>query len=203
MLFKERHTWRHNQTLKVFFNLLRNKTDNFNEGKILTWQVMNKVKFHKQGRHECNNTRTKSTADDICNESRKVTTDIDSVLVFSIVVTKKRPDLVIWNEKDKRVMLLELSSPWEENFEQVEEWNVKRYEELIGEYEEHKWEIEFYNIAVDCRGFLEKCVLSLLGIPFGYIKKKIKKITAELRKTAEKASLFIWLKGDDNTWFEH
>lgn len=31
---KERHTWRHNQTLKVLFDLLRKKIDDFGEGNI-------------------------------------------------------------------------------------------------------------------------------------------------------------------------
>ena len=43
------------------------------------------------------------------------------ILVFPIIVTNKRPDLVIWKKEDKKAMLLELTIPWEENFEQAEE----------------------------------------------------------------------------------
>ena len=83
---------------------------------------MNKMQFHQEGRHECNKTsRLKLTVDVRWNGSWKITADIDSVLVFPIIVTNKRPDLVIWMKEDKKAMLLELTIPWEENFEQAEE----------------------------------------------------------------------------------
>ena len=67
--------------------------------------------------------------------------------LFSIIVTNKRRDLVVWNDKDKKAMLLELTVSWDENFELAKQRKLKRYEELIEEYEEHKWEIEFYHVV--------------------------------------------------------
>ena len=71
----------------------------------------------------------------------------------------KRPDLVIWNKKDKKTMLMKLTVPWEENFEQTEEWKVKRYEEFFQELE---LEIDFYYIAFGYRGFVGKVFLVYL-----------------------------------------
>lgn len=75
-------------------------------------------------------------------------------------------------------MFLELTVPLEDNFEQVQKPNVKRYKDLIEESKEQEWKIEFHH--VDCRGFfvMEKCVLSLLERRFGYRQKENKKITA-------------------------
>ena len=67
--------------------------------------------------------------------------------LFSIIVTNKRRDLVVWNDKDKKAMLLELTVSWDEHFELAKQRKLKRYEELIEEYEEHKWEIEFYHVV--------------------------------------------------------
>ena len=99
-------------------------------------------------------------------------------------------------------MLLELTVSLDENFEKAKQQKLKSYEELIEQYEKHKREIEFYDAAVRRRGFVENSFLSLLGRLFGYSKKEIKEITAELQETAERASLFIWLKRHFKTWLE-
>lgn len=46
--------------------------------------------------------------------------DIDTVLVFAILVINKRSNLVKWNEKkDKTELLLEVIVPWEDYFDQM------------------------------------------------------------------------------------
>ena len=43
-----------------------------------------------------------------------------------IVVTNKRPDIVIWSAKTKQAVLLELTVPWEERIEEsYERKNLK------------------------------------------------------------------------------
>ena len=129
---------------------LRKKIDDFNEGKIPTRQVMKKVQFHQEERRECNKRpRLKLNADDRSNGSWKITADIHSVLVFAIIVANKQPDLVIWNEKDKRAMLLDLTVPRERNFEQAEEQKVEKYEDLIEECDEQEWEVELVVVVSD------------------------------------------------------
>ena len=111
---------------------------------------MRKVQFHQEERHECNKTpRLKLNADDRWNGSWKITADIDSVLVFAIIVANKQPDLVIWNEKGKKAMLLDLTVPRERNFEQAEEQKVKKYEDLIEECEKQEWEVELVVVVSD------------------------------------------------------
>ena len=39
----------------------------------------------------------------------QIASDLDELLVFSIVATLQRPDIVIWNEERKIVHLLELT----------------------------------------------------------------------------------------------
>ena len=69
-----------------------------------------------------------------------------------------------------------------------------RHEDLIGEYVEHEWEIEFDHVAVGCQGFIQKSVFSFLGRRLGYSKNENRKITPELQKAAENSSSFIRLK---------
>ena len=57
--------------------------------------------------------------------------NIDSVLVFSIIVKNKRPNLIVLNDRDKKAMLLELTVSLDENFEKAKQQKLKSYEELI------------------------------------------------------------------------
>lgn len=101
----------------------------------------------------------------------KIETDIDSILLFSIIVTNKTLDLFIYNEKDKKTMPLESIITWERSFQQVKKRKVKRYKKFVEECEEHKWKTKLNRAAVSRRDFVEKGVHSLLGKRFPYIKK--------------------------------
>ena len=126
---------------------------------------MKEIQFHLEGRRECVKTpRLKLPANGRWNEGWNITGDIDTVLVFLIVITNERPDLVNWNEKDKKAMLLDLIVLWKENFEQAEERKEKRYE-------------DFKNM----NGKLNSTMKLLLGKRFGCNKKEIKEIAAELQ----------------------
>ena len=101
----------------------------------------------------------------------KIEADIDSILLFSIIVTNKTLDLFIYNEKDKKTMPLESIITWERSFQQVKKRKVKRYKKFVEECEEHKWKTKLNRAAVSRRDFVEKSVHSLLGKRFPYIKK--------------------------------
>lgn len=93
-------------------------------------------------------------ADDRWNESWKITADIDSVLVFSIIVTNKRPHLIIWNEKDKKATLLDLNVPREVYFKQAEEQKVKRCKDLIEECKKQEWKTNLAVVVSEKKVFL-------------------------------------------------
>ena len=93
---RKKYTWRHNQILKVFFTLLINKFDDFNEGQIPTKQVIKKQQFHQEGRRECiKKYQGKLNTDDRGNGSWMNTADIGSAHVSPILVINKQSDLVI------------------------------------------------------------------------------------------------------------
>lgn len=127
--------------------------------------------------------------------------DIDTVLVFAILVINKRSNLVKWNEQKRQDWTaVGGNCPvgglfWTD--EKKEKWKD------IEEYEEYEWKIEFYHVSVGCRTFSEGGIVSLLGRHFGYSKKRIKEISAELQESFEKVLLIIWLEIDVNIWLEH
>ena len=68
------------------------------------------------------------------------------------------------------------------NFEQAEEQKMEKHEHLIEKREEQEWEMELTVVVSE-----KKSVFNLNRKRFGYSKKEIK-------KKADRASLFIWLK---------
>ena len=70
-----------------------------------------------------------------------------------IVVSNLRPDMVFTNDKQQRVMIVELTVPWEANIEESHQRKSLKYEELRLACEMKGWKAECYAIEVGCRSF--------------------------------------------------
>ena len=201
-----RYTWRHDQVLRVISEALEEKIDKVNAGKVPQREVLEGVKFHQQG-VACPNGGGGSgrvRRNDVRWEGKwKIATDLDELLVFPIVATSKRPDIVIWSEERKIVHLLELTVPWESNLELAEERKEARYEDLLQQCEEQGWTASHSHLGVGARGYVDKKLLQLFRMEMGFSSTEIKQLRERVQEAAEKASLFIWLKRDDSTWLEN
>ena len=64
----------------------------------------------------------------------KLQTDLGKQLVFPthIAITDKRPDIILFSDETKQVVLIELTVPWETRVEEAYERKKKSYEELRG-----------------------------------------------------------------------
>ena len=131
-----------------------------------------------------------------------IDTDLDKLLIFPIVPTLQRPDIVIWNKAKKVVHLLELTVPWESNLGAAEERKEARYEGLVEACEEEGWTAQHSHLGVGARGYVDRKLLRLFQREMGFTPREVKQLREELQKTAERASLFIWLKRDDPGWLE-
>ena len=122
---------------------------------------------------------------------------MDNFLIFPLVSTQQRPDIVIWNVEDKIGIVLELTVPWEDNIKQAEQRKQERYEELIETCEESGWQVEYYHLAVGARGFIGRTLINLLKHRFRLTPSELRQVTTEAQQAVEKASLWIWLKRED------
>ena len=95
---------------------MKGKLDEINAGKLPTKSVQREVKFHAAGKGvPSQKSGGKSKRVDRRWEvapSWEIDTDLDKLLIFPIVPTLQRPDVVIWNQVKKVVYLLELTVPW-------------------------------------------------------------------------------------------
>ena len=133
----------------------------------------------------------------------KIATDLDELLIFPIVATLQRPDIVIWNSERKVVHLLELTVPWESNLDAAEERKERRYEGLVDACEEQGWTADHSRLVVRARGYVDRKLLQLFRHEMGFTPNEVKQMREEVQRAAERASLFIWLKRDDASWLEN
>jgi hypothetical protein len=65
---------------------------------------------------------------------RKMEVDLSKKLVFpSFVQTNLRPDIVLWSEKGKKFIMIELTVPWETRCEEAYERKKTKYTELLNQ----------------------------------------------------------------------
>ena len=110
-----------------------------------------------------------------------------------IAHTQERPDIVIWSDTVKRVIIVELTVSWEENMEEAFERKKLRYENLRMECEDKGWACQVMPIQVGCRGFIGRTTTSYLT-RLGLTNRARRRATQQLQTAAERASSWIWSK---------
>ena len=200
----ERYTWRHNQILEVIGSLLQEKIKCFNDGDLPKVETIRKMAFQKEGTSGMLKSHLRSSKrDERWSGKWKVMTDLGELLVFPVVQTGQRPDIIVWCEEKKECIIMELTVPWEENFGAAEERKATRYEELIRECEEGGWKTEYYHLGIGARGYVERKVVNLFRHRFCCTNAEIRKFVNSLQETAERTSFWIWMKREDRTWLRN
>ena len=98
--------------------------------------------------------------------------------------------------------MIELTIPWETNFDEAWIRKDERYEDLVNRCEDSGWLAKCLPIEIGARGFVGHRVYSLLK-DLGFSPKELKDLTSKLQETVEKASYYIWLKRDDENWTQN
>ncbi|KAK0150652.1 hypothetical protein N1851_008245 [Merluccius polli] len=188
-----RYTWRHDQVLKaiaeaIFTSITQNKPLRPARQAIAFIRAGEKPKPQPRGA-----VGLLGTAPDW-----QMKADLGKQLRFPehIVETTLRPDIVLFSDVTRQVVLLELTVPWEERMEEANERKRAKYTELVEECRRRGWRARCVPIEVGCRGFAARSlckVYSLLGITGAHQRKAIKTTT----EAAEKASRWLWIKRGD------
>ena len=183
------YTWRHNQVLRVVEEVLGAHCAEVNDSRETSRQWIGFVKAgEKSGPVSSRRTGLEPGCD------WKLVVDLDRALRFPchIVQTSLRPDVVLWSDAVKRVYIIELTVPWEDNMEWAFERKAARYAELKGQCEDKGWQCCVAPIEVGCRGFVSRSVLSLLK-RLGLRSKATQQLVKSLQESAESSSSWIWL----------
>jgi ubiquitin C-terminal hydrolase len=133
----------------------------------------------------------------------KILVDLQSLLIFPVHIAKPpkgdRPDIVIYCNSLKIVIIIELTSPCEENFDNQHQRKTTKYQPLCDLIEENGWTCHFFAVEVGARGYCAKSVLSCfkrLGFPL----KRSRQLMRDFALQAMKSSFKIWLTRDSFSW---
>jgi hypothetical protein len=114
--------------------------------------------------------------------------DINGRLGFpeEILVTNKRPDIVVWSKSKKAVIMIELTIACEERIESAFERKRSKYEELLRDCVTAGWKAWLFPIEVGCRGFVGKSVWRMCS-EIGIVGKVRSQLIKDCGEAAEKA----------------
>ncbi len=116
-----------------------------------------------------------------------------------IVETSLRPDLIMWSEPCKTILLVELTVPWEEGMEAANERKCAKYADLVEDCREAGWKATLCPVEVGCRGFVGSSTVRLLR-NMGCTGAGCRKAIKELAEEAEKGSFWLWLRRKHRGW---
>ena len=127
--------------------------------------------------------------------------DLGKRLVFPrhVFVTDLRPDVVIYSNHDKVVIMVELTCPCEENFDARHEEKLTKYDELKEGCVDQGWRVHLFAVEVGARGYtaqtLSSC-LKVLGLP----GKLLRRCLTEVGNASLRASFWVWMLREKNEW---
>ncbi len=104
-----------------------------------------------------------------------------------------RPDMIIFSDSTKQLILLELTAPWEERMDEANERKRAKNQELVEECRRQGWQTRCEPLEVGCRGFAGRSLwnaFTILGITGEAKRKAIRSAT----EAAEKATRWLWIK---------
>ena len=192
-LTQGRYRWRHDKVLRELANLI--------EPELSTKRTKPKqmINFVKAGQPASKNPRaTKCILDESSQWTLSV--DLNKRLIFpGPVQTTLRPDLVLTSNKNKIVVMIELTVPWESRCEEAYERKKAKYSDLQAECISQGWKCWLFPVEIGVRGFPAPSVckmLNALGIRGAKQRQTVKKVGL----AAERASSWLWLRRNESKW---
>ena len=197
-----RYTWRHNEVLKVIFETAKKQIEKINKGDIsLKRNKESYIAFVRPGQKSYYKKSRRKTGNEKWSGVWEIAADLPGCERFFPIPTRKKPDIVIWCKERKIVYLVELTVPHEDNIDVAQLRKDERYEYLVEDCEEAGWMTVHYPVEVGCRGFVGNRLKQWL-LSVGLSHRQISKVIKEIQCVVEKASHWIWLKRNDESWFE-
>ena len=139
------YTWRHNEVLEIFSEVSKTCYETANR----PLNIINNraIQFVKEGnvlKIACENMRKPSLLEG-CTDWH-VATDLKYNFLFptEIALTTKRLDIAIWSDKAKKVFVIELTIPYEENFDWAHQRKLEKLEDLREQCVRNGWMQRFY-----------------------------------------------------------
>ena len=127
--------------------------------------------------------------------------DLNSNCCFPVHIafTQLRPDITIFSNSLRKVILTELTWPCEENMQSWHSTKINKYLALKTVMQSNGWCVELFAVEVGARGYCSKsvlCCFKKLGFNNTCIRNTIKKLS----KSSMECSFCIWLARNNKHW---
>ena len=200
-----RFTFRHNAVLSKLFDYLKDFISN--KKPLSLYEARNNFKKFPLGYYfvtsGAKSPRKKRPYQGILHHSSdwKIISDLSDNYCFPvhIALTELRPDIVIYSNRIKRVVLIELTCPCEENMVQWHDKKFFKYQALKSSIELAGWTADLFTIEVGARGFCSRSLPSTLRA-LGYESKSATSISGSLAKISMECSFCIWISRNNRDW---
>ena len=205
-----RYRYRHDNVLRVLCHHLcgfLNSRDNAGQG-VASVAVSNArvpIRFVRTGEQSLRTARSQRSWSKpgllLESVSWKLLSDLDKRLIFPahIVVTSLRPDIVVYSDSAKTVIMIELTCPSEENFQKQHEAKLARYTDLEADCELAGWKVHLFAVEVGARGYTAQSLSSCLRA-LGLKNRPLRKCIEEAGNEALRTSFHVWVWRDSDKW---
>ena len=197
-LSQGRYTYRHNKVLRVLAILLERVRIRSNASK---GEKKKGINFVKEGQKmKVVKKKEKSYLDS--SRDWKMQVDLDQQLRVPghIVKTNLRPDIIMYSNSTKQVLMVELTVPWEERIGLANELKRNNYEDLRRECEMNSWRCQVWPVEIGVRGFPGRSLGALMK-EIGVVGAERKRMIDEISAAAEDGSRVIWSKHQIKEWY--
>jgi len=121
---------------------------------------------------------------------------VPTVFVHTAIV---RPDIVMSSAKVEKIVIVELTVPWEVRCTQAYDRKNAKYEDLIQECRQARWKAWNYPVEVGCRGFPAPSLGNMFQ-DVGIVGQARKLAIKKALQSAEKSSSWLWLRRNASSW---
>lgn len=182
-LTQGRYRWHHDRLLMTLANTLEQER----KKKRQPLQKTTSIKFIREGEKPPTTATTRTSLLQKA-QSWEMKVDLRGSLQFpQFVQTTLRPDVVLWSEEGKKIILIELTVLWEEGCEQAFERKSAKYQDLLHDYRGKGRQAWLFLIEVSCKGFPAQLVWKMLTA-IGVTGRERKAAARRMGEAAERAS---------------
>ena len=126
--------------------------------------------------------------------------DLEKKLVFPRVVeTRLRPDMLLQSSSSQKLVMVELTVPWETRTQEAYERKAAKYADPVEQCREQGYRAWCFPIEVGARGLPSKSCWKMLGA-LGVQGRVRKQAINNMAQAAERASCWLWMRRNESSW---
>ncbi|RXN11796.1 unconventional myosin-If-like protein [Labeo rohita] len=173
-LTQGRYRWRHDKVLAVLADILEKERGKRRPAKVRP--LLSTIAFVKEGQRPIVHSQARQNLLQSAQEW-EMEVDLGRRLRFpeAVLSTTLRPDIIMWSLEGKRIILVELTVPWEEGCEEAAERKNGKYQQLVQDCRDKGWTTWLMTVEVGCRGFPAQSAWNLMT--------KVLRVFKDLHKT--------------------